>query len=335
MGNNASPDATPVAIATQRILGEKMAVCSIFSRDGSGRHKRLELTRRDSITGVTSHNAQNARSRDSECNGLFATLTALIDHECTMPRIMHKLAAPIARVLLTLFLCILSTNCYPPMKVHTRVKPVTGTGEDLRAAPDTNVIHPGVTTRTDVLRQFAAFDTGWRGERLFLGRWLYSGMVGNGGRWWAGKILAVEFDEKGLVTRYRVLSDDDFLRDQDSWPLAPAKDAPRDQQTDSTVTVKTENVAGRSVLFLNIHGYRIAAQEIEGLDRWPYAAVYAARTTFAGHLGLVVHLKEKIFREGDVERRHGVTKITLETDVPTAVLLMRFMRRSVNDGSIL
>jgi hypothetical protein len=112
------------------------------------------------------------------------------------------------------------------MKAPLRVKPVTGTGEDLRAGPDTNVIHPGVTTRAEIFRQFAAFDTGWKGERLFLGRWLYSGMVGNGGRWWAGKMLAVEFDEKGVVTRYRVLSDNDFLRNEDSWPLTPANPNP-------------------------------------------------------------------------------------------------------------
>jgi hypothetical protein len=251
------------------------------------------------------------------------------------PRSIFTTQSTRALLVLPLLLSILLVDCYPPMKAPLRVKPVTGTREDLRAAPDTNVIHPGVTTRAEIFRQFAAFDTGWRGEQLFLGRWLYSGMVGNGGRWWGGKILAVEFDEKGIVTRYRVLSDDDFLRDQDSWPLAPAKNAPRYQQTDSTVTVKTENVAGKSVLRLDIDGYRIAAEEIERLDRWPYARVYAPNPTDANHLGLVIHLKEKIYRDGDAERKHGVTKITLETDVPTAVLLMRFMRRSVNDGSIL
>ena len=241
---------------------------------------------------------------------------------------MHKVTALVALVPLAVVLCILSTNCYPPMKVPTRVKPVTG--GDLASAPDTSVIKVGLTTRAEISRQFAAFDTGWRGERLFLGRWLYSGMVGNGGRWWGGKILAVEFDEKGVVTRYRVLSDNDFLRDQDSWPLVPAKNAPQHQ-----LTIKTESVAGKSVPFVDIRGYLVAPEQIERLDRWPYARVYAPNPTDVNQIGLVIHLKKKVYRDGDLNRKHGVTKITLEADVPTAVLLMHFMRRAVNNGSIL
>jgi hypothetical protein len=247
-----------------------------------------------------------------------------------------------ALVVLPFFLSILLTACYPPMKAPLRVKPVEGTGEDLRAEPDTNVIHPGVTTQAEIVSQFAAFDTGWKGERLFLGRWLYSGMVGNGGRWWAGKMLAVEFDEKRVVTRYRVLSDNDFLRDEDSWPLAPANNEPGEQQTDPSVTVKTVNVAGKNVLLLRIYGnhgkmspnslensdYRIAAENIEGISRWPYATVYAPGTTAARDVGLVIHLKGKIYPDGDVQKKHGVMRINLETDVPRVVLLMRFLHMS-------
>jgi len=247
-----------------------------------------------------------------------------------------------ALVVLPFFLSILLTACYPPMKAPQRVKPVAGTGEDLRAGPDTNVIYPGVTTRAEIVRQFAAFDTGWKGERLFLGRWLYSGMVGNGGRWWTGKMLAVEFDENGVVTRCRVLSDNDFLRDEDSWPLAPANNEPGDQQTDHGVTVKTVNVAGKNVLLLCIHGnhdkmfpsslensdYRIAAEDIEGISRWPYATVYAPGTTTARDLGLVIHLKGKIYPDGEVQKKHGLMRINLETDVPGVVLLIRFLHMS-------
>jgi hypothetical protein len=58
-------------------------------------------------------------------------------------------------------------------------------------------------------------------------------MVGNGGRWWAGKILAVEFDEKGVVTRYRVLSDDDFFRD------CPASTGNGEQRSSVKITERT------------------------------------------------------------------------------------------------
>jgi hypothetical protein len=217
-------------------------------------------------------------------------------------------------VALPLFLSLLLMGCYPPMKMPLRVKPVTGTGEDLKTEPDTSVINPSVTTRAEILHQFAAFDTGWKGERLFLGRWAYSGMVAHGGRWWAGKILAVEFDEKGVVIRYRVLSDDDFLQDQDSWPLASAKEEEGDRPLHS----------------IEIKGYRIEAGEIEQLSRWSYATVYSPSITTARDIGVVIHLKHKIYRDADVEKKHAVMKIPVECNVPTAVLLMRLRRTSAD-----
>jgi hypothetical protein len=74
--------------------------------------------------------------------------------------------------------------------------------------------------------------------------------------------------------------------------------------------------------------YRIAAEDIEGISRWPYATVYAPGTKSPRDLGLVINLKRKIYPEGDVQKKHGLTRIDLETDVPRAVLLMRFLHMS-------
>jgi hypothetical protein len=116
-------------------------------------------------------------------------------------------------VFLPVFFCIFLAACVPvPMKLRTRVKPITG--EELGAEPDISVIHTGVTTRAEVLQQFVAFDTGWRTGNLFVGRWLVSGFssdVDNANRVWGGKNLVVEFDEKDVVLRYRILSDIEFL----------------------------------------------------------------------------------------------------------------------------
>jgi hypothetical protein len=217
-----------------------------------------------------------------------------------------------AIVFLLVFSSFLLIACDPVLILPLRVKPANGTGKDLKAEPDTSVIQPGVSTRAEVLQQFAAFDTGWKGERLFLGRWAYSGMEAMGGRWWGGKILAVEFDEKGVVTRYRVLSDDDFLRDRDSYPLTPAKENQDEPQIHS----------------IEIFGYRIEAREIKQLSRWRYATVYSPAITTARDIGVVIHLKQKIYRSGDVEKKHGVTSVSGECNVSTAVLLMLLLRSS-------
>jgi hypothetical protein len=121
------------------------------------------------------------------------------------------------------------------MKVSLRVKPVTG--DDLMAEPDASVIHPGVTTRAEVLHQFAAFDAGWKGEQLFLGRWLRSGLtedIGTDWRRWEGKNLVVKFDEKGMVIRYEVLSDTQFLDNKVSDLLTSETDLSGFPQSTST-----------------------------------------------------------------------------------------------------
>ena len=223
---------------------------------------------------------------------------------------MQKQLASMALVVLVLA-SIFLVACYPPMKAPLRVSPVMGPQQ--KSEPDTSVIKPGVTTRNEILQQFAAFDTGWKGKRLFLGRWLHSGMVLNGGRLWAGKIVAIEFDQKGVVTRYQVFSDDEFLHGQDSFLLTSANVDPDDQPSDPSL---------RSII-----GDPISAEQIERLSCWRYARVYSPATTNPRDFGLVIHLKEKVYLERRGEK-HGMKMIFLECDVLTAIRVVRFLRMS-------
>ena len=104
-----------------------------------------------------------------------------------MPRIMQKQLVSTALVVVLPLIFLVA--CYPPMKAPLRVRPVTGV--ELKSESDTSVIQPGVTTRAEILQQFAAFDTGWKGQRHFLGRWLHSGMV-----WQRRKVVGRE-DARG------------------------------------------------------------------------------------------------------------------------------------------
>jgi len=200
------------------------------------------------------------------------------------------------------------------MKAPLRVKPLTG--QELRAEPDTSVIHPGVTTRAEIIRLFAAFDTGWKGEQLFLGRWIRSGFVMNGGRNWGGEILAVEFDGKGIVNRYHMFSDREFLGREDSFLLPSANSEPGDQQPTRDASLKF------------ILGYPISAEQIDRLSCWAEAEVYSPITTNTRNFGLVIHLKEKVYLDEGGKNKHAVKKIFLETDVLTVARLVRFLRMS-------
>ena len=274
-----------------------------------------------------------------------------------------------AFVVLPLSLCLLLTACVPvPMKMRTRVTPVTG--EELGGEPDTSVIQPGVTTQSEILHEFADFDTGWKGERLFLGRWLRSGFSANvnasNGRLWEGKNLVVEFDEKGAVIRYQVLSDQKFLNVENSGVLASEKDLPGFQQPASTQKCHEQNLPGNSqptcgatVKIVNVMGkdllevsgacpggfyaallcpaakYRIAAEQIEGLraERWYNASHRVTDATkvyppVANDFVLSIHLKERIRAEDTTERGKkdgGVKTLSLDTDMPTVLLLVRFL----------
>src|ERR1700681_4462763 len=100
--------------------------------------------------------------------------------------------------ILPIFVCIFLAACLP-MKVPKQVQPVTG--GILKSDPDISAIRVGLTTRAEIIQQFGDFDAGWKGERLFFGRWLRSGGVAvvgmysdfnyTGRGWWIAHDLVI------------------------------------------------------------------------------------------------------------------------------------------------
>jgi hypothetical protein len=78
---------------------------------------------------------------------------------------------------------------------------------------DLSFIRAGSTTRAEVREKLRAIDTGYQGDRYFLGRWSSSarggwmilrggtccGSVGSGRRAWETGNLQIEFDDRGTV----------------------------------------------------------------------------------------------------------------------------------------
>lgn len=89
---------------------------------------------------------------------------------------------------------------------------------------DLSFIHPRQTTHDEVKEKLKLVDTGYQGNRFFLGRWSSSnwgawaflvGMgnaVGKAERSWKVGNLLVEFDDAGIVKRYEVFTDGHALQ---------------------------------------------------------------------------------------------------------------------------
>jgi hypothetical protein len=84
---------------------------------------------------------------------------------------------------------------------------------------DLTLIQPGKTTRAEVMDNLKLIDTGYTGNRFFLGRWSSSsaggwvflvgmgGGIGNSARIWKSGNLLIEFDVNGIVKKYGTFKD--------------------------------------------------------------------------------------------------------------------------------
>jgi hypothetical protein len=126
-------------------------------------------------------------------------------------------------LLCALLYSILSTGCVvAPIPMTKRVEaPREANG---RTAPDLSLLHPGQSTRKDVLEKLSVIDTGYTGQDLFFGRWVSSGSgwvwmiagdnVGDGGYWpnWRVHNLLVRFDTDGTLKDFNEVDDKQVLK---------------------------------------------------------------------------------------------------------------------------
>lgn len=124
------------------------------------------------------------------------------------------------------FLCMVVGCIMAPVPMRTRTRAPGGEGRSL----DLKFLQAGLTTKSEVLEKL-----GWiqvcNHERIFWGRWQssswatggaaatpYGGVpVPLGGRHWKTHNLLVEFDEKGVVQRYRTVSDKERKKTLGAW----------------------------------------------------------------------------------------------------------------------
>ena len=128
------------------------------------------------------------------------------------PAVRCKVQAVIA-----MLLCVVLSGCIGATPLPKRTR--TPEGTEVKNI-DMSFIHPGQTTRAEVREKLRLIDTGYKGDRFFLGRWssstwggwiVLAGMcceaIGGGGRVWKTGNLLVEFDEAGIVKRAEPFDD--------------------------------------------------------------------------------------------------------------------------------
>jgi hypothetical protein len=123
---------------------------------------------------------------------------------------------------IALVLCATLGGCIGATPLPKRTR--TPEGTEVKNV-DVAFIHPGQTTRAEVKEKLKLIDTGYSGDRFFLGRWSSStwggwvvvvgadpGGLGGGGRVWKSGNLLVEFDEAGVVKRSEPFDDAKAIR---------------------------------------------------------------------------------------------------------------------------
>ncbi len=146
--------------------------------------------------------------------------------------------------LLPLLLSGLLAACVVPVRVPTHnLGPRGDEGKS-----DLSFLHIGQTTRSDVLDKLAWMDTGYRNDRLFLGRWSgsswaiawaiggYYAAEGGVDRTYGTHNLVIRFDQKGIVAEFYPVPDSKLSQEFASW-LKRGEEAPLDLTTPIQVSV--------------------------------------------------------------------------------------------------
>jgi len=180
-------------------------------------------------------------------------------------------------VIIFFLLCLALVACLAVTPLPQRTRTPQGTEEK---SVDLTFIQPGKTTRAEVMDKLKLIDTGYSGDRFFLGRWCSSsaggwifiiglgGGIGNSARIWKSGNLLIEFDGSGIVKKYATFKDSHLAE-----KLAPVA-ADRPQLAGDLVELKIKylRAANQMVpakIVLSARGLRGAGQHEEALQVFP------------------------------------------------------------------
>jgi hypothetical protein len=120
-------------------------------------------------------------------------------------------------VCLALALCSLLSGCIPAAILPVSTRTVGMSGNNVDGQLDVSFLEVGTTHREEVLEKLAVMNTGYSSPRLFWGRWFVStryssnAILDKPSRVWNANNVLVMFDENGVVTDTKLITDNKAL----------------------------------------------------------------------------------------------------------------------------
>jgi len=233
-----------------------------------------------------------------------------------------------------------------PMRAPTHNTGASGEGANGKLA--LGFIQAGKTGREEVIQKLGWTDTGLKDDRLFLGRWassswgVYSAMVVAGGgadgaagaatdawnRHWGTHNLLIEFDEKGLVKKYRVFPDSELVKEL----AAQVAESPnrslnlskpmeirvflhgkKDRHVHGTFVLDNDSLEFREDESGGMHNFKIAPKQIRTLSLASVPGPYPA------YMNGTIHFTEKTAIGNEV---------TMRVDGPNVMALVKYLAQT-------
>lgn len=244
-------------------------------------------------------------------------------------------------------LCACCSGCITvPVRVPTKTIGVSGvTGKKL----DLTFIKAGATTREEIVQKLGWVDTGVRDD-LFVGRWAESswgvawavaGGYRSAGGWnraWTIHNLVVELNDKGVVLQSLLLPDKDILRTLSDWI---SKDPIRSLDLSVPIRAPIEyirsgkNSLGTLILskddfrFLEdretgskvVYDFKTPPENVRGLSLGHWVA---SNSSHPENITVTIHFKRKTAVG---------SKLVARVDLPTAMILLKYIRQTRSDSS--
>jgi hypothetical protein len=234
-----------------------------------------------------------------------------------------------------------------PLRVKTKTVSVSGaTGN----AIDLTFIQAGATTREDVGQKLGWVDTGIKDDKLFVGRWAQSswgvawaaggGYSATGGwsRTWKTHNLIVDFDDKGVVQRKWLVPDKDVINTL-SELLSANPSRPLDLS--APIEAPIEYIHSGKRLLGTLALGRDDLSFVEDRDKGSKVA-YDFKTSprNISHLSLGNWVTSNSNHPENVvvtihfrQKTAVGNKLTARMDLPTLVILIRYIQPNQSDSS--
>ena len=245
-------------------------------------------------------------------------------------------------------LCACCSGCIVvPVRVPTKTISVSGaTGKKL----DLEFIKVGATTREEVGQKLGWVDAGIKDDKLFLGRWAHSSWgvawaagggysaAGGWNRSWKIHNLILDLDEKGVVQLMSLVPDKDIIstlsrriskKPSPSLDLSVPIEAPVEYIRSGKDLLSTLILSEHDLTFIEArekgskvaYDFKTAPENISHLSMGSWVA---SASSHPENVVVTIHFRL---------RTSVGSKLTMRVDLPTTMILLKYIRQTQSGSS--